>query len=76
MLLVLWAILLYMLYKVLTADKEYTEYDPFEILQLDPVCVCVCVCVCVLVSRANPHPSEEGMGLVTLVKDFSAQVLN
>ena len=38
--------------------------------------VSVCVCVCVLVSRANPHPSEEGMGLVTLVKDFSAQVLN
>ena len=26
-----------MLYKVLTADKDYEEYDPFEILQLDPV---------------------------------------
>lgn len=34
---VLWAILLLMVYKVLSTDKDYTEYDPFEILELDPV---------------------------------------
>ena len=26
-----------MVYKILTLEKDYTEYDPFEILQLDPV---------------------------------------
>ena len=37
MLLVLWALLFLMIYKVLTLEKDYIEYDPFEILQLDPV---------------------------------------
>ncbi len=36
-LVVLWALLVFMVYKVATADHEYQEYDPFEILQLDPV---------------------------------------
>ena len=36
-LLLLWLLLLVMVYKVLSADKDYEEYDPFEILQLDPV---------------------------------------
>ena len=26
-----------MVYKVLTVEADYTEYDPFAILQLDPV---------------------------------------
>lgn len=38
-LLVLWAVLGFMVYKVFTADKDYVEYDPFEILKIDPVCV-------------------------------------
>ena len=25
------------MYKVFTADKDYVEYDPFEILKIDPV---------------------------------------
>lgn len=33
----LWALLFLMIYKVLTLEKDYIEYDPFEILQLDPV---------------------------------------
>ena len=37
LLMVLWALLVFMVYKVATADHEYQEYDPFEILQLDPV---------------------------------------
>ena len=36
---VLWALLFFMIYKVLTLEKDYIEYDPFEILQLDPVSV-------------------------------------
>ena len=36
-LMVLWAILAFMLYKVFTADKDYVEYNPFEILKIDPV---------------------------------------
>ncbi|XP_064404076.1 translocation protein SEC63 homolog [Halichondria panicea] len=36
LLVVLWALLVFMVYKVATADHEYQEYDPFEILQLDP----------------------------------------
>lgn len=35
-LLVLWSVLLLMVWKVVTTDKDYVEYDPFEILQLDP----------------------------------------
>ena len=38
MLAILWGILVFMLYKVVAMDKDYIEYDPFEILQLDPVC--------------------------------------
>ena len=34
---VLWALLFVMIYKVLTLEKDYIEYDPFEILQIDPV---------------------------------------
>lgn len=34
---VLWAIFFVMIYKVLTLEKDYIEYDPFEILQIDPV---------------------------------------
>ena len=34
---VLWAVLFVMIYKVLTLEKDYIEYDPFEILQIDPV---------------------------------------
>lgn len=37
---VLWALLFLMIYKVLTLEKDYIEYDPFEILQLDPVSKC------------------------------------
>ncbi len=37
MLLVLWVLFFVMIYKVLTLEKDYTEYDPFEILQIDPV---------------------------------------
>lgn len=36
-LVLLWLLLFVMVYKVLSADKDYVEYDPFEILQLDPV---------------------------------------
>lgn len=39
-LLVLWSVLLLMVWKVVTTDKDYVEYDPFEILQLDPVRMC------------------------------------
>lgn len=34
---VLWSLLFFMIYKVLTIEKDYIEYDPFEILQIDPV---------------------------------------
>ena len=37
MIVVLWTILILMVYKVLTTDKDYIEYDPFEILEIDPV---------------------------------------
>ena len=37
MIAVLWGLLFLMIYKVLTLEKDYIEYDPFEILQLDPV---------------------------------------
>ena len=37
MIFILWTILFVMIYKVLTLEKDYTEYDPFEILQIDPV---------------------------------------
>ena len=37
MITVLWILLFVMIYKVLTLEKDYIEYDPFEILQLDPV---------------------------------------
>ena len=36
-LIVLWALFFVMIYKVLTLEKDYIEYDPFEILQIDPV---------------------------------------
>lgn len=36
LLLVLWGLLAFMVYKVLTVEADYTEYDPFAILQLDP----------------------------------------
>lgn len=29
---------MFMVYKVITAETDYQEYDPFEILQIDPVC--------------------------------------
>jgi translocation protein SEC63 len=32
---VLWLLLVFMLYKVLTAEVSYEEYDPFSILELD-----------------------------------------
>ena len=34
---VLWVLLFVMIYRVLTLEKDYIEYDPFEILQIDPV---------------------------------------
>ena len=37
MLVLLWSLLVFMVYKVATVETEYQEYDPFEILQLDPV---------------------------------------
>ena len=32
----LWLLLLLMVYKVLTVETDYQEYDPFAILELDP----------------------------------------
>ena len=40
---VLWALLFVMIYKVLTIEKDYIEYDPFEILQIDPVSNLACM---------------------------------
>lgn len=37
-LVVLWGVLLLMAYKVFTMEREYTEYDPYSILELDSVC--------------------------------------
>lgn len=37
-LVVLWGVLLLMAYKVFTMEREYTEYDPYTILELDSVC--------------------------------------
>ena len=37
MIIVLWVLLFVMIYRVLTLEKDYIEYDPFEILQIDPV---------------------------------------
>ena len=34
----LWSLLVFMVYKVITAETDYQEYDPFEILNIDPVC--------------------------------------
>jgi len=34
-LVVLWGVLLVMAYKVFTMEREYTEYDPYSILELD-----------------------------------------
>ena len=34
---VLWLVLAVMVYKVLTVERDYVEYDPFAILELDPV---------------------------------------
>ena len=36
-LVVLWGVLLVMAYKVFTMEREYTEYDPYSILELDSV---------------------------------------
>lgn len=36
-LVVLWGVLLLMTYKVFTMEREYTEYDPYSILDLDSV---------------------------------------
>lgn len=36
-LVVLWGVLLLMAYKVFTMEREYTEYDPYSILDLDSV---------------------------------------
>jgi len=38
-LVVLWGVLLVMAYKVFTMEREYTEYDPYSILELDTVCL-------------------------------------
>ena len=35
-LLLLWLLLFYMIYKVLTVEVDYEEYDPFSILELEP----------------------------------------
>ena len=34
---VLWGLLLLMVYKVAMIEKDYEEYDPFQILELAPV---------------------------------------
>ena len=36
-LVLLWSLLAFMVYKVATVETEFQEYDPFEILQIDPV---------------------------------------
>lgn len=36
-LIVLWAILIYLIYWVLTQEREFIEWDPYEVLQLDRV---------------------------------------
>ena len=38
-LVVLWSLLFLLIYKVLTLETTYEEYDPFAILQVDPVSV-------------------------------------
>ena len=37
MVLVMWCVFAAMVYKVLTLERDYTEYDPYEILELDAV---------------------------------------
>ena len=37
MVLVMWCVFAVMVYKVLMLERDYTEYDPYEILELDPV---------------------------------------
>ncbi|KAH0622196.1 hypothetical protein JD844_024295 [Phrynosoma platyrhinos] len=32
-----WALLLFLAYKVSKTDREYQEYNPYEVLSLDPV---------------------------------------
>ena len=32
-----WALLLFLTYKVSKTDREYQEYNPYEVLNLDPV---------------------------------------
>lgn len=32
-----WAVFLFLAYKVSKLDREYQEYNPFEVLNLDPV---------------------------------------
>ena len=36
-LVVLWSFFAVMLFKVVTLERDYVEYDPFEILELDTV---------------------------------------
>jgi translocation protein SEC63 len=37
-LLVLWSLFLFLVYKVRNIEHEFAEYDPYKILQLDVVC--------------------------------------
>lgn len=32
-----WALFLFLAYKVSKTDREYQEYNPYEVLHLDPV---------------------------------------
>lgn len=32
-----WAVFIFLAYKVSKLDREYQEYNPFEVLNLDPV---------------------------------------
>lgn len=32
-----WALFLFLAYKVSKTDREYQEYNPYEVLNLDPV---------------------------------------